>query len=124
MSTINGLAGAAIGPGAGAGYRNGPIQKLVATTAPAFSSYSAIANDYTILVDATTVAFGVVLPPAAQAGGREYVIKKLDSAAHNVTVTDALGANIEGSSSYAITAQYGTVKVQSDGVQWWIISKI
>lgn len=124
MGAINGLAGAAIGAGAGAGYVNGPIQKLVATTAPAFTSYNVQANDYTILVDATAAVFGVVLPPAAQCGGREYNLKKIDASGNAVNITDASGANVEGASTKALAAQYSAACVQSDGTSWWYQAKI
>ncbi|TDV06061.1 hypothetical protein [Paraburkholderia caballeronis] len=121
---ITGLAGAAIGPGAGRGYRNSPIQKIIATTAPALTSYQAAPNDATILVDATAAAFSLYLPPAAQAAGRIYTVKKVDSGANAVTLSDVSGATIEGAATLALAAQYGTAIVQSDGTSWWRVGKI
>jgi len=98
---------------------------LATNIGPQVSNYTSSAADHTILVDASLGgAVTVTLRPAANAQGQILVIKKIDSSGSGVTV-DANGAEtIDGSLSYTISSQWDTVTIQSDGSNWYILSKI
>jgi hypothetical protein len=86
------------------------------------ASYTASANDYTILCNNTAGAITIALPPASGCAGRIYVIKKTSAAGNNVTVQGYEDADlIDGSPIYSITTQYSYIEIQSDGTSWWIL---
>ena len=64
------------------------------------------------------------LPPAnaAKAAGRTITIKKTDSSANAVTVTEQ-GGNGPDQYSQPLNSQYKAITVTSNGSQWYIISK-
>ncbi len=64
------------------------------------------------------------LPPAnaAEAIGRTLTIKKTDSSANNVTVTEQGGSGPD-QSSQTLSSQYDAITIVSNGAQWYIISK-
>ena len=86
------------------------------------TSYTAIVADDVILVDDDT-AGGVVtvdLPAAAADQGKPKYIKKLGSTA-NVTIDADGSETVDGSLTRALTAQYETVCIVSDGAEWWVL---
>lgn len=89
------------------------VAKAVAFTADTSGTYFSC--------DATSAAFAVTLPPAATVTGRVYVFKKIDSAAHNVTVTGNGAETIDGSNTKALTSQYAKTMIISNGVGWDIL---
>lgn len=64
------------------------------------------------------------LPPAnaAEAVGRTITLKKTDSSANAVTVTEQGGSGPD-QSSQALAAQYNAITVVSNGAQWYVVSK-
>lgn len=89
---------------------------------------SVAASDYTIAVDTATIAgASAVNLPAISAGdaGRVYVIKDLtgSAATNNITVNVAAGSGnlIDGASSQTISVAYGSLTLQSDGSNRWMI---
>lgn len=84
-------------------------------------TYTVTPRDSTLLVDTTTGVITVSLPTCADCTGRIYVIKKVDSSGNNVTITSVGGELIDGLSTYPLTTQYQVIRVQSNGVNWWII---
>ena len=95
-----------------------------ATSAPIStksSNYTLTTADGTILVDAISGGITITLPAAASAAETIFTIKKKDVTSNIVTV-DANGAElIDGSTTYTLSTQYETIKIQSDGSAWWII---
>ncbi|SEB24791.1 hypothetical protein [Paraburkholderia sartisoli] len=77
-------------------------------------------GDVTVIVDATGGNNTQTLPAAASATGREFVIKKKDASANTVTVKGNGTELIDGANTKVIAAQYGTARVKSDGVQYWV----
>ena len=77
-------------------------------------------DDYLVCADATAGAFAVTLPTARIASGRTFQIKRI-SAAGTVTVTAAGTNTIDGAATFALTVQYQSVTVQSDGTEWWVL---
>jgi hypothetical protein len=87
------------------------------------SAYT-IADDYTVICDATSSAFTVTLPQAIGCPGRIYIIKKIDSGANAVTVDGSGSEPIDGAATYDLTAQWKYIVLQSTGsatTGWYII---
>lgn len=85
------------------------------------TNYSVSANDYTIIVDATTGIITITLPTAADNVGRILNIKKIDATGNNVVVDGNTTELIDGGSTATITTQYQSITVHCDGSQWWIL---
>ena len=66
-------------------------------------------------VDATTGARTVNLPSASGKAGQIFIVQKTDSTANTVTIDGASSETINGSATYALTAQYQTVTLLCDG---------
>lgn len=64
------------------------------------------------------------LPPAnaAESIGRTITIKKTDSSANTVSVTEQ-GATGPDNSTQSLASQYSAITVVSDGGQWYVVSK-
>lgn len=74
--------------------------------------------------DATSAAIAVTLPAASTSRDKLFIIKKIDSGGNAVTVTRAGSDTIDGATSFALTAQYNWVVIQSDGTaDWRIVGK-
>ena len=87
------------------------------------SAYT-IADDYTILCDATSAAFTVTLPQAIGCPGRIYIVKKIDSSGNAVTLQGSGSEPIDASNTYSLPSQWKYVVVQSTGsatTGWYII---
>lgn len=89
---------------------------------------SVAASDYTIAVDTATIAgaSAVNLPVVSAADkGRVYVIKDLtgSAATNNITINVFGGSGnlIDGASSQTISVAYGSLTLQSDGSNRWMI---
>lgn len=94
--------------------------RTVGGTSTKTTAYTATLSDYMILCDTTSAGFTVTLPPAANASGKIFVIKKISADGNTLTV-DADGAEtIEDATTKTTTTQYGTFVIQSDGTEWWV----
>lgn len=72
-------------------------------------------------VDATSGAATMTLPTAASASGMVFNIKKIDASANAVTI-DANGIEtIDGALTVALTVQWQSVQIQSNGAAWYIL---
>jgi hypothetical protein len=86
------------------------------------TAYTASATDYTLLCDATSAAFTISLPAAASFTGQVYVIKKVDSSGNAVSIDPNSTELIDGTSTpLAISTQWQTRTVQSNGTSWFVI---
>jgi hypothetical protein len=86
------------------------------------SNYTADENDYTILCN--TGSMTVNLPDASSVDGRIYVIKKISATAGNITIDPNGSQTIDGASTNTeLTSQWSTMMIQSDGSDWFILSK-
>lgn len=83
------------------------------------ADYTVMDNDSIILVDATSAAVTVTLPPAAEAKNKRYTVKKIDSSGNAVTVSST--DTIDDATSQDILNQYDSIGVVSDGTEYWIV---
>jgi hypothetical protein len=82
-------------------------------------AYTATNDDY--VIDCTSGTFTVTLPASSGRTGRILIIK--NSGAGTITVDGNASETIDGAATYAISVQYGTIQIMSDGTNWKIISK-
>lgn len=96
--------------------RNGAVTKVFAD-----SPYTILEADDIIMCDCTSGAITIVLLTAVGRIGKIIDIKKIDSSANVVTI-DANGAEtIDGAATKAISIQYDSYTIISDGTNWHII---
>ncbi len=77
------------------------------------------ATDYTVLVDASGAAVTVTLPaPSASISGRTYIVKKIAGGLTNDVI---ISGAIEDGTSMSIYNDWTVVKLQTDGVKWYVI---
>ena len=129
-SIANGLGGSInqvpIGPGGGKGYSYTEVVLIVAaSTDPNPYVYNNGSDDAFIEVDASSQNVQIVLPNAAVSQGQYRMVKRVDAsfaAGNTVTVIDAAGNNVEGSSAgQTLTAQNSVMELRCDGTSWQII---
>jgi hypothetical protein len=71
----------------------------------------------TILVDTTSSSKTITLPPASTNNGTVYQIKNIG--VNSVTVNRSNSDLIDGQTSISIPSQYGSFKLETDGVSNW-----
>ena len=82
----------------------------------ASTNYSASDLDYTILCSA---ALTVTLPQASTVRGKAIIIKRIG--AGNVTIDGYSSETIDGAATVTLTTAYESVRVHSDGSNWYKI---
>jgi hypothetical protein len=82
------------------------------------ASYTLKITDNTVLCNCASNAISITLPAAAAAPNKIFIIKKIDATANVVTIV----GTVDGTVNPTIPTQYQTVKVQSNGVNWYNIS--
>ena len=107
------------GQAAGVGWQNAGVLSFV-NIDNTDSPYTA-AGAVVIICDTTGGAITVNLPAAASSAGVIYRIKKISASANNVTVDGNGGETIDDALTVDITAQYESIDVFCDGVEWWIL---
>lgn len=93
---------------------------VAAAVASKTAAYTATANDFTILCDATSAAFTVTLP-AATGSGRIYNIKKIDASANDVTIDGNAAETIDGAATKALSAQWSSAQIQDTATGTWSV---
>ncbi len=93
----------------------------IASVNMAYEMGASTTLDDTHYLYATQNGATVTLPTAVGIEGRVYIIKLLTTGAASVATTS--GQNIDGATTYSLTAQYKYVKVQSTGGAWLIIGQ-
>ena len=94
-----------------------PKGQYVNVTTPGAYPYTTLISDYLILVDTSSAR--TITPLASPATGAKYIIKDNvgSAAANNITVTPS-GKNIDGSASYVINVNYGSITIIYNGTEW------
>lgn len=78
-------------------------------------------GNFTVLVDAAADDIVITLPPAVDNQARLYNVKKIDSSANTVTI-DGNGAEpIDADPTLALTVQWQSVTIQSNGTGWSLL---
>ena len=91
----------------------------IATNRTSFSSSATIASTDHICAVTTTSSITLTLPSASTAGaGREYIIKSEKSTA-TISIATSSSQTIDGASSKSISTGYGSLRVYSDGSNWF-----
>ena len=85
------------------------------------ASYTATTSDNFIACNANGGAITITLYTAVGNSGRQLLVKKTDSSANAVTVDGNSSETIDGATTYAITIQYESITIISDGSNWHII---
>jgi hypothetical protein len=74
-----------------------------------------------VLADATSNNVTVTLPAATSVPGYRFFIKRVDNAAHTVTVGRTGSDTIDGATSLSLDIRYMSVTLVNDGVASWYI---
>jgi hypothetical protein len=82
------------------------------------AAYTLKVTDNTILCNCVNNAISITLPSAATAPNKIFTIKKIDVSANAITIV----GTVDGTVNPTITMQWQTLKVQSNGVNWYNIS--
>jgi hypothetical protein len=106
----------------------GPIADNITTTSS--TTYTLLETDATVLINATNAAT-ITLPDPAKCKGRHISIKKINTGNYSITIKCTNGSaskgveGINGSTGYtaALGTTLGSYVFQSDGANWWLISK-
>lgn len=83
------------------------------------ASYTATIFDYTILCNNNSGPFQLTLPSASSTSGKIYVIRKTDETANLLTISPAL--KLTESTAISSLDYPKTMRVQSNGTDWYII---
>lgn len=80
-----------------------------------------VVSDHIVFVNKPGAAAEITLP-ASPVSGLEYIVKDTSGAAASFNVTvNGNGKNIDGSGTYVISTNYGSVRVLYDGTEWWVL---
>ncbi len=93
-----------------------PANKVLSVVA----DYTSVATDDTILVDVPTGGATVTLPAAATNNGKILIIKKVDDDTDVLTFNTSV--KVTASVSFTTLNYSTTLKIQSDGTNWWLIN--
>lgn len=85
--------------------------------------YDVLRSDRSLLVDATDGSVTLSMVPAADVDDYPFTVTKTDSTANAVTLDFYDAETCGGTGTQVLSAQYATITVQSDGVNYWIVSQ-
>jgi hypothetical protein len=104
-------------------FATGEFKAPLAPPYNAFSTTTTANAQQTILAVSAGSAWTLTLPAASGIqAGHEYVIKKTDNNSNAITVTAAGSDKIDGNATYALSAQYKYLRINSDGAANWMIT--
>lgn len=72
-----------------------------------------------VLADASSGTVTVALIDAAKWRDREIRVKKIDPGSNTVIIQPQSGQTVDGTACATISVQYGTMRLFSDGSDWW-----
>lgn len=88
------------------------------------AAYTATDADDVILCDASSAAFTITLPTAVGISGKYFFIKKTDSDYTKAVTIDGNGSEtIDGSTTTTLNTQGETLKIVSDGSNWFVVDR-
>lgn len=98
---------------------NAAVSKAVA----GLSSTTTLDNTWhTVLAEDAGGSYSINLPAAASCTGRVYIIKKVNSSANTITIDADASETIDGATTVALTAQWSTFQIQSNGTNWFVLN--
>ncbi len=86
---------------------------------PVTADYKMVVTDTMLKVNSSSAAITITLPPVAEVGGADYLIKMVGTTPFIVTIVDR-GDSIAWSNRTLTTAT-GVIVLASDGEQWYVI---
>ena len=84
------------------------------------ANYTATADDYMFLVDTTAGSFQLNLPSPTGLSGKLFVVKKINSG-HTLTIATIGTAKIDGVDDHALTGQWSSHIITTNGTDYFII---
>jgi hypothetical protein len=96
---------------------NGSISQAVLSVS---SSVTLSNTDNIVVCDATTAGLTVTLPTVSTCNGRIYTIKKIDTTNNALTFSVAIKSS--PTETFTSLNYQKTLKIQSDGTNWWLIN--
>lgn len=88
------------------------------------STYTVQKEDHTILVNATTAASTITLPPAGSKVYPYLVIKKTDSTVNAVTIDGAGSQTIDGATTLVLSLQYASAVLHANATGWQVVASL
>jgi hypothetical protein len=88
------------------------------------SDYILINSNDTYLLCSTVSNSYTLYLPSSPINGTEIIIKDAGNAGTNNVTVNGNGVNIDGSSTYVISSNYGMITLMYSNSQWFIVSKI
>jgi hypothetical protein len=104
----------------GTNWTSAAMSTIVNVTSPGAYPYTTLSTDQVIIVNTSTAkTINLIASPTT---GQYYRIKDVTGTAgtNNITVTPNSG-NIDGSASYTINSNYGSIDVVYTGSQWNVL---
>lgn len=89
--------------------------RAVNTTGPILTT------DGVVTSDASGGNIALTLPTAIGNQGKRFFFKRMDGSANSLTIQTVLSQTIDGVTSTALSAQYESIELVSDGANWLII---
>ncbi len=84
------------------------------------ATYTALTNDNTLLVNVPSGGVVLTLPDAAANDGKILYVKKVDDDYDALTLSPAV--KISASETFTTLNYIATLKLQSDGTNWWLLN--
>ena len=99
---------------------NGGENLTTNTIASSTYSVDSVTTDYIIYTNSTSNAITITLP--APTNGRLLIIedKAGTAATNNITIDPHASEKINGASSFVISQNYGSMRITSDGTNWFV----
>lgn len=85
------------------------------------SNYTITGTDVVIFADATSGNTTITLPAASSFSGYSFYVKRIDSSVNTCQVARSGSDTIDGATSFQLDTQYYSVRVVSNGTNWYII---
>lgn len=91
------------------------------STSTKTSNYTIVGSDVVIFADATSGNTTITLPLAASFSGYSFFVKRIDGTGNTCQVSRSGSDTIDGATSFVLDTQYYSVRVVSNGSNWYII---
>jgi hypothetical protein len=96
----------------------GYIDHSAKRTVVADAAYAILITDYMVSYTSLTAGRTATLPTAVNVKGH-IKDESGGAAAHNITIATTSAQTIDGAATKAISANYGSLRVYSDGANWF-----